>query len=462
MRQQRTKAVVLGLRGLVLLVALAAAATACQGVAMPTLPPALPSSTYQPTPATGTPAPAAEAPAVAEGVVQPVAQDAVSAAGTAGVTAPPGFQTPDGTGAERLVQPTAVVPLQFVFPTPIAYAPPANWRPPVLSVPLAVRPQDHFWFARPIASDSVNYPLGSYRYGANYFGQMNIHAGIDIDAPPYTPVLAAGPGRVVWAGYGLFNFQLGRIDDPYGNAVSILHDFGYNNQPLYTVYAHMIAHNVFVGQTVKTGDVIGWEGSTGNSTGPHLHFEVREGNNGYYNTRNPELWIAPYAGWGVLAGRLETAGGNTIDAAQIDIYDTTGNKVHTISTYGPKIVHGDDVWKENFVISDLPAGNYFLLASIAKSATETETVTGEVSVIAGQTNFVVMQDTAGVVGNSPPNANNPPAFLPTYTPSYTPTPTNTPTITPTRTPRPTPTPTNTWGPPRTATPSPTQYLPIMP
>src|SRR5579859_8307476 len=98
MRQQRTKAVVLGLRGLVLLVALAAA-TACQGVAMPTLPPALPSSTYQPTPATGTPAPAAEAPAVAEGVVQPVAQDAVSAAGTAGVTAPPGFQTPDGTGA---------------------------------------------------------------------------------------------------------------------------------------------------------------------------------------------------------------------------------------------------------------------------------------------------------------------------------------------------------------------------
>src|SRR5579859_3355088 len=92
MRQQRTKAVVLGLRGLVLLVALAAA-TACQGVAMPTLPPALPSSTYQPpAPATGTPVPAAEAAAVAEGVVQPVAQDAVSAAGTAGVTAPPGFQ----------------------------------------------------------------------------------------------------------------------------------------------------------------------------------------------------------------------------------------------------------------------------------------------------------------------------------------------------------------------------------
>src|SRR5260221_3950487 len=105
---------------------------------------------------------------------------------------------------------------------------------------------------------------------------MNIHAGIDIDAPPLTPVLAAGPGRVTWAGYGLFNFQPGRLDDPYGSAVAILHDFGFNNLPLYTVYAHMIANNVFVGQDVKTGDVIGWVGSTGNSTGPHLHFEVRE------------------------------------------------------------------------------------------------------------------------------------------------------------------------------------------
>ena len=386
-------------------------------------------------------------------VVQPVVQDALSAAATAGVTAPPGFQTPSNTGAERLVQPTAVQPLQFVFPTPIAYVPPANWRPPVLSVPLAVSPQDHFWFARPIASDSVNYPLGSYRYGSNYFGQMNIHAGIDIDAPPYTPVLAAGPGRVTWAGYGLFNFQPGRLDDPYGNAVSILHDFGLNNHPLYTVYAHMIAHNVYVGQDVKTGYVIGWVGSTGNSTGPHLHFEVREGTNGYFNTRNPELWIAPYSGWGVLAGRLVTIGGNPVDAASIDIYNATNSLVHTVYTYGPRVAHPDDAWQENFAISDLPAGDYSLVAKISTSSTETETVTGEINIIAGQTNYVILQVGAGLVGNSAVDIVKPPAFLPTYTPSYTPTPTDTPIPTATRTPRPTPTGTATWRPYFTATPA---------
>jgi murein DD-endopeptidase MepM/ murein hydrolase activator NlpD len=414
--------------------------TACQGAVNPAISSPLPTGT------TGLGAPSSTPSPAQQNVVQPGVQDAISAAATAGVTAPPGFQTPANTSAERLVQPTAVQPLQFVFPTPIAYSAPANWRPPVLGVPLAVRAEDHFWFARPIASDSVNYPLGTYRYGSNYFGQMNVHAGIDIDAPPYTPVLAAGPGRVAWAGYGLFNFQLGRLDDPYGNAVAILHDFGFNNQPLYTVYAHMIANNVYLGETVKTGDVIGWVGSTGNSTGPHLHFEVREGTNGYYFTRNPELWIAPYSGWGVLAGRLVTAGGNPVDAASIDIYDASNNLVDTVYTYGPQIVRPDDAWKENFVISDLPAGNYFLVASIANSPTETDTVQGEVNVIAGQTNFIVMQANTGVVGNSALDVAHPPAFLPTYTPSYTPTPTDTPTPTSTRTPRPTATATATRRP----------------
>jgi murein DD-endopeptidase MepM/ murein hydrolase activator NlpD len=374
---------------------------------------------------------------------------ALEDAATAGPTSAAGFETPANTEAERLVVPTAT-PLQYVFPTPIIFQPPPNWRPPVLSVPLSVRAQDHFWFARPIASDSVNYPLGSYRYGSNYFGQMNIHAGIDIDAPLYTPVLAAGPGRVVWAGYGLFNFIPGRDDDPYGDAVAIEHDFGYNNKPLYTLYAHMIAHNVFVGQDVQTGDVLGWVGSTGNSTGPHVHFEVRVGLNGYYDTRNPELWVAPYAGWGVLAGRLLTASGRPIPGAAIDIYDTNGRFVHTVYTYGPRVAYPDEAWQENFAISDLPAGSYFLQANIPKAVSETETIVGSVNIIAGQTNFVIMQAETGLLADMQPDVVRP-EFLPTLTPSNTPTATATRTPTATRTATRTATPTNTRRPTITPT-----------
>ena len=355
---------------------------------------------------------------------------------------------------QTFIMPTQVVvdPLQYVFPTPIVYPTPSNWRPPVVGVPLSVRPEDHFWFARPIASDSVNWPLGTYRYGADYFGQMNLHAGIDIDALPLTPILAAGSGRVVWGGWGLFNFKEGMLDDPYGIAVAIVHDFGFNNEPLYTVYAHMEAHNVFVGQEVKTGDVLGWVGNTGNSTGPHVHFEVRQGRNHYYFTRNPELWIAPYSGWGILAGRLVTAGGNLIPSTPIDIYDERGRQVATIYTYGPRVANPDNAWQENFVISDLAAGTYSLVTTITLMNERTETIRGQVEIIAGQTNFVMLQSETGLLLDAQPQGTRP-SNLPTLTPSNTPTPTETLTPTPTRTPTVTRTPTITRTPTVTATPT---------
>jgi murein DD-endopeptidase MepM/ murein hydrolase activator NlpD len=371
-------------------------------------------------------------------------------------TLTPAFATPANIGAEALVAPTVPTPLVFVFPTPFEPGRPADWRPPLSGVPLSVRPEDHFWFARPIASDSVNYALGSYRYGADYYGEMTIHAGIDIDAPPRTPILAAGPGRVVWAGWGLFNFRQGLEDDPYGIAVAIVHDFGYLNQPLYTLYAHMEAHNVFVGQEVKTGEVIGWVGSTGNSTGPHVHFEVRVGENGYYNTRNPELWIAPYAEWGVLAGRLVTKNGNVIPSASIDIFTARGQFVYTVYTYGPRVAYPDDAWHENFALSDLPAGVYRLRAHVPHGApgdeADMEIIEGTVNVVAGQTNFVILQSETGVFADAQPDYVRP-GNLPTVTPSYTPTPTNTRTPTATRTPTPTRTPTRTRTPTVTPTPS---------
>ncbi|MFG3407367.1 peptidoglycan DD-metalloendopeptidase family protein [Streptomyces sp. NPDC048142] len=113
------------------------------------------------------------------------------------------------------------------------------------------------WSA-PLASANVTtqYRASGASWSSGY------HTGSDFQAASGTPVLAIGPGTVVSAGYG----------GSYGNEVVIKHEDG-----MYSQYAHQSALNVSVGQTVTGGQQIGLSGSTGNSTGPHLHFEVRTG-----------------------------------------------------------------------------------------------------------------------------------------------------------------------------------------
>ena len=107
----------------------------------------------------------------------------------------------------------------------------------------------------------VNWPAADYRYGGVFFGRNIVHTGVDIPTPEGTPIMAAGPGTIVWTGWGLFSETPGNQDDPYGLAVAIRHDFGYNDQQLYTIYAHMSMMNVIMGQHVKR-EVIWFVGST--------------------------------------------------------------------------------------------------------------------------------------------------------------------------------------------------------
>lgn len=192
--------------------------------------------------------------------------------------------------------------INLFFPTP-GPLPISAWRPPLYPVPWSASEFDHFYFQRPIAADTINWPVPDYRYGGIYFGPEVVHTGVDIAAPAGSAVIAAADGKVVWAGYGLFSVE-GNMQDPYGLAVAVRHDFGYKGKRLYTIYAHMRAVNVVTGQQVKTGDPLGEVGETGHATGPHLHFEVRLGRNNFFDTRNPELWIAPPQGWGVLVGKI--------------------------------------------------------------------------------------------------------------------------------------------------------------
>lgn len=247
-------------------------------------------------------------------------------------------------------------PLRFDLPTPAA-EPVSAWRPPLYPVPWALNAYDHFYFARPIAADEVNWPLANYRYGGVFFENIT-HTGVDIPARPGTPVLAAGPGTVVWAGWGLFSGDPRNENDAYGQAVAIRHDFGYNGQTLYTVYAHMRQVDVALSQWVDTGQYLGEVGDTGYTTGPHLHFEVRIGDNSYFQTRNPELWIAPPQGWGVLAGRVMDSNRELMRKKSVLIESLRTGRQWTVITYGPDSVRPDPYYNENFVISDLPAGLY--------------------------------------------------------------------------------------------------------
>ncbi len=264
---------------------------------------------------------------------------------------------PPADATDPLPRPT-IAPFRFVLPTPGA-EPVSGWRPPLYPIPWAVSAYDHFYFARPIAADNVNWPLADYRYGGVFFAPDIVHTGVDIDANKGTQILAAGPGTVVSADWGLFSEVPGNISDPYGKAVVIRHDFGYKGQPLYTIYAHMSEIIAVVGQHVETGDVLGLVGDTGATTGPHLHFEVRLGDNTFYSTYNPELWMAPPQGWGILVGRLVDDEGDLLYQFRVDVRPMPSEvPLRTVKTYAEGAVNSDPYYRENLVLSDLPAGLY--------------------------------------------------------------------------------------------------------
>lgn len=249
------------------------------------------------------------------------------------------------------------LPLRFDLPTP-GSEPVSGWRPPLYPIPWAVSPYDHFYFARPISADNVNWPLSFYRYGGIFFDSV-VHTGVDIPDDEGTPILAAGAGTVIWAGWGLFTEAPLNTNDPYGQAVAIKHDFGFRGQQLYTIYAHMEAINATVGQWVEQGDVIGYVGDTGQTTGPHLHFEVRLGENTFHHTYNPELWMSPPQGWGVLVGRIMDQKGKLLRWYNVEIRPEPELKpLRIVRTYGGGATNSDPFYNENMVLSDLPAGIY--------------------------------------------------------------------------------------------------------
>lgn len=103
--------------------------------------------------------------------------------------------------------------------------------------------------------------------------QLTFHAGIDIAADKGTPIYSAFDGKVLVSDYDEWN----------GNFLKIQHE-----DDLMTVYCHCDSLNVKKGDVIRAGEVIGYVGSTGSSTGPHLHFELRIDNVSY----NPQIALS--------------------------------------------------------------------------------------------------------------------------------------------------------------------------
>ena len=124
---------------------------------------------------------------------------------------------------------------------------------------------------------AANHITSGFGYRADPFaGQAAFHAGLDFKGPTGAPIFSAANGKIVFVGRR----------PGYGNSIDIDHGNG-----LHTRYAHMSAFRARAGQLVTAGQVIGAVGSTGRSTGPHLHFEVRL--NGQPVNPRPFLEVAP-------------------------------------------------------------------------------------------------------------------------------------------------------------------------
>lgn len=134
---------------------------------------------------------------------------------------------------------------------------------------------------QPLSNKDLNRIASGFGYRIDpVYKTVKMHAGLDFAAPQGTPIYATANGTVTIAG---------NKGNGYGNHVIINHGYGYE-----TLYGHMVKVKSKPGQKVTRGEVIGWVGNTGKSTGPHCHYEVHKNGNKidpvyfFYNDLTPD------------------------------------------------------------------------------------------------------------------------------------------------------------------------------
>ena len=184
-------------------------------------------------------------------------------------------QTIRGVKTNRSIVAQPKVVKIYANPNLLPIAPPTATTPAIPASPASIDNS-----AAPESSAEFIYPLMnpariSSRFGWRTHpltGKRRFHSGLDIAAPSGAPVVATGSGTVISAGW----------NGGYGKAIVIQH-----NDTQQTLYGHLSEISVQPGQSIAQGTVIGLVGSTGNSTGPHLHFESRMPTDGVWTAVDP-------------------------------------------------------------------------------------------------------------------------------------------------------------------------------
>ena len=206
----------------------------------------------------------------------------------------------------------------------------------------------------------------SYPYASTMNGMFDLHHGVEFPNGYGSPVLAAAPGEVVYAASDS-NIILGPFPGFYGNVIILQHTGLYQGEDLFTLYAHLSEMDVAVGDQVNQGQKIGEVGATGAADGPHLHFEVRLGDNHYHQTTNPILWFAPLSNDGAqqsaaLAGLLLDRYGQPLSEFDVVLEKMSDDGVveerYYTKTYKQGRINSHPLLGENFVIPDIPPGTY--------------------------------------------------------------------------------------------------------
>jgi murein DD-endopeptidase MepM/ murein hydrolase activator NlpD len=332
-------------------------------------PTATPTSTYTPSPS-------------ATPTSSPTSQVAATPRRTATASAQPPFGTATATPAGT--------PTPTDTPTPTPTPVPRTVLASSLDLPDPAKAEDHFWFTRPFSGTFAAWSSPYYPFGTNNRGEYLWHHGVDIQNPLGTPIMVVGDGVVVRAGLDDV-LPFGPSLNFFGRAVLIRHNQELNDQPVYSLYGHVSKVLVDEGQPVKAGDVIAEVGQAGIALGPHLHLEIRVGEATYGDVRNPDLWVRPDPGYGVVAGRVIDAQGYMVPQQPIFLHraEQPDRFWRQTFTYPDNEVKSDTAWGETFTFADVPAGGYVL-----KTYFDGQLYTRSISVTNQATTFVLIQGAA--------------------------------------------------------------------